>query len=214
MIWSLSEIDGLARKAARGAGYPWGIAEEAGKAARWLCAAGLPGDVALARLLGQTDGCAYDRLCPLDATATSWQARDGPLCPLISGAALCDLADPTLDVALARVSCPLLLVPYLVMAADMSGAGLQIAWQGVKITRGAHATHMQATPEALCAAEAQMVRVCPAAESAGTRLRRCYRAEIDPKSAEVLAALAHRTYAPDTNESRRSGAGAGLSDND
>ena len=30
MSWSLGEIEGLAKKATRGAGYSWGLAEEAG----------------------------------------------------------------------------------------------------------------------------------------------------------------------------------------
>ena len=33
---SLPEIDALCLKAARGAGYSWGVAEEASFAARWL----------------------------------------------------------------------------------------------------------------------------------------------------------------------------------
>ncbi|WP_172978117.1 DUF3726 domain-containing protein [Roseovarius sp. THAF27] len=35
MTWSLNEIEALARKPTRGAGYPWGLAEETGRAARW-----------------------------------------------------------------------------------------------------------------------------------------------------------------------------------
>ena len=31
MNWSLNELDAMARKAARGAGYSWGLAEEAGR---------------------------------------------------------------------------------------------------------------------------------------------------------------------------------------
>ncbi|MEL7259121.1 MAG: DUF3726 domain-containing protein, partial [Pseudomonadota bacterium] len=46
MSWSLNEVESLARKAARGAGYSWGLAEEAGKATRWTCAAGWPGGTA------------------------------------------------------------------------------------------------------------------------------------------------------------------------
>ena len=48
MNWSLNELDAMARKAARGAGYSWGLAEEAGRATRWLAAAGLPGPMCLA----------------------------------------------------------------------------------------------------------------------------------------------------------------------
>ncbi|NND22495.1 MAG: DUF3726 domain-containing protein, partial [Silicimonas sp.] len=38
MSYSLNEVEATAKKAARGAGYPWGLAEEAAKATRWLCA--------------------------------------------------------------------------------------------------------------------------------------------------------------------------------
>ena len=48
---SLAEIDAMGRKAARGAGLPWGLAEEAGRAARHLAAWGLPGPEALAALV-------------------------------------------------------------------------------------------------------------------------------------------------------------------
>ncbi|MEO0980892.1 MAG: DUF3726 domain-containing protein, partial [Pseudomonadota bacterium] len=40
------------------------------------------------------------------------------------------------------------------------------------------------------------------------------RATPDPDSWTRLGVLAHRTYAPATDESRLRGAGAGLSDND
>ena len=40
MTWSLNEIESLAKKAARGAGLDWGLAEEAGKTTRcWVIAA-------------------------------------------------------------------------------------------------------------------------------------------------------------------------------
>ena len=45
MIVSLNEIEGTAVKAARGAGYTWGVAEEIGWAARWLASHDI-GDVA------------------------------------------------------------------------------------------------------------------------------------------------------------------------
>lgn len=40
---SLGEVEALCKKAARGAGLPWGLAEEAGFAARWLSAHGFDG---------------------------------------------------------------------------------------------------------------------------------------------------------------------------
>ncbi len=64
---SLNEIDAMARKAARGAGYAWGLAEEAGRAVRWLEARGLPG---LAALLRHLERGAPNETSPLLAGAT------------------------------------------------------------------------------------------------------------------------------------------------
>ena len=41
--WSLGETAALATKAARGAGMPWGLADETGVAVSWLHAHGIPG---------------------------------------------------------------------------------------------------------------------------------------------------------------------------
>lgn len=215
MTWSLGEIESLARKATRGAGYCWGHAEEAGKAVRWLCGAGLPGEMALAGVLQRNDGQPHDRICPVDTTAMPWQARAGALCPLISGASLCDLAGSRADTAMARVSFPLLLLPYVIMMAERAGAPMRLAWQGAQFSINGESTFMEATPEARLLPEAQMLRVHDMADPpSGTPLVRGYRATIDPPSAEVLEGFARRTYAPETEASRLSGAGAGLTDND
>ena len=49
--WSLSETAALATKAARGAGMPWGLADETGFAVSWLHARGIAGLSALCRYL-------------------------------------------------------------------------------------------------------------------------------------------------------------------
>lgn len=217
MSWSLIETEALAKKAARGMGLDWGIAEEAGKATRWLSAAGLPGGAALAGLLHQNDGMTYAALCPDVAETSPWAAPDGPLCPLISGAALCDRAEDLAageEIVLADVSFPVLLIPYVVSAADATGTVLAVAWEGVTLTRGPEGTLLDADPEALMSARAQDVRIHRAEPCDGARLRRGYRSEMSQAAASALQAFAHRTYAPDTEESRLAGAGAGLTDND
>lgn len=51
MIPSFGEVQATALKAARGAGLPWGICEDAGAAVRWLWERGYDGPGALAALL-------------------------------------------------------------------------------------------------------------------------------------------------------------------
>ena len=50
---TLAEVESYLRKSAQAVGLDWGIAEEAGKAARWLAAYGLPGpECMLTHVLG------------------------------------------------------------------------------------------------------------------------------------------------------------------
>lgn len=211
MSWSLNEIGGLTRKAARGAGFSWGMAEEAGRAARWLAGVGLPGAEALADLLEAQDGVAHDRLCPANVIAPRWQAVGGTLCPIATGAALCDLADMLDDtLTLDGVAHPVLLVPFLAATADTAGRGLTLDWPGATFHFGADLRGRMARADA----RADTVRIRPGAAPDLPPLACQLRYDLCPDVAARLTALAQRTYAPETDALRLGGAGAGLSDND
>jgi hypothetical protein len=205
---SLGEIEAMAKKAARGAGYSWGLADEAGAATRFLCAQGLPGCETLARLLDA--GFAH----PLPAhrprsLAGPWRG-DGPLCPLITGAALADDADRLLSdpLRIENIALPLFLLPFAAMAsrqialpvvieadtASATAAGFTLALTGTFPASANLTLHIGEGPEHL------------------PPLRT--RATPTPQAWASLSAHAHRTYAPATDASRLKGAGAGLSDND
>lgn len=217
MTWSLGEIESTAKKAARGAGMAWGIAEEAGRATRWLCAAGWPGAESLAALLQAEDGAAWADLRPRIA-GDAWTARGGLLCPIAAGAAIADRAQDWAAGGSARlgpVAHPLLLVPFAAMAADIAGTTLRIGWVGVDITRGKGETRARiADAAAVAAPRADTVTLAPAELAGGQPITRVYRGEVTPEAAQILGGFEHRTYAPATPESRLAGAGAGLSDND
>ncbi len=213
MSWSLGEIEGLARKAARGAGFDWGMAEEAGKAVRWLAGLGLPGPEVLDAFLAAYDRTPHAQMRPIDVTASIWTAAGGPLCPISAGAALCDIAqDAGLPGEIEIPDCahPLLLIPFVAAASEDGGHALHVVWEGGEFAfasdvRGLATAPMAPTGRAL-------IRRGPAPDLPlpGCQLR------YDPDAAATarLTDLARRTYAPDTDASRISGAGAGLSDND
>ena len=218
MTWSLNEIETLSRKAARGAGLSWGLAEEAGKAARWLAAAGLPGPQVLADLLTRNDGRDYETLCPHEEHEGSWIARGGTLCPLISGAALSDHAERLAQggaLSLGRTASPMLLLPYLDAAARLSGRDITVSWDDVTVTCGPAARPDPGADAALGVAIVDSVTIqCVSPSDTATPPPTESRADIPPETAARLDAFARRTYAPETPESRISGAGAGLTDND
>lgn len=208
MSWSLSEIDALARKAARGAGFSWGMAEEAGHAVRWLASVSLPGPEAL---LARLDAGVLAPLLPGDA---DWRAEAGPLCPLVAGTALSDRAG-TLDHAMTlyRVAQPVLLIPFLAGVAAQTGTSLQAYWIGGHFSFGAdvRGTLDMAGADA---AETADVSVGPGTVPELPPLACQLRYDLPVDISAGLGRLAHLTYAPETDERRLAGAGAGLSDND
>lgn len=216
MTHSLNEIESLARKATRGAGYSWGLAEEAGKATRFLCAAGLPGAEALAGWLTEYDGSDYTTCCP-DCENATWTSTGGLLCPLITGAALCDRADSLeqgTGITLAATAYPLLLIPAVASASDLSTTGLTLSWTGMTYTRANRESWIDADPAALSASRQERVTITLSDTRPGPRLHQSYRGQLPAEAAAILDGFAHRTYAPETEESRLAGAGAGLTDND
>lgn len=211
MTLSLNEVEATAKKAARGAGYPWGLAEEAGRAVRCLCAHDLDGCAALARLLAQTDGADLSGWTPQTGDG-DWTAASGTLCPLITGAALSDRAGLLSQggIGLDWTAEPLLLVPFALLCARRLGVVVAVAWGTSK-----------ATTDGTGIAIAGLL-AGPACDRVGIwaggghqrAMRRRYRADPSPEVHAALDRLAHRTYAPATEASRLRGAGAGLSDND
>lgn len=210
MTLSMNEVEATAKKAARGAGYPWGLAEEAAKAARWLCARGLDGCTALAGLLEQTDAVDVSRLSPV-AEGDEWRAPGGTLCPLATGAAISDRAHElgAGELRVGPIAQPILLVPFAaLLAVQIKGTVTVVASDGEAVTDRDQLDLRSDFP-----ALAPMATIAIGGEIRDAT-RRYRRADPDPGTWDRLTRLAHRTYAPATEESRLKGAGAGLADND
>ncbi|GAB5469352.1 MAG: hypothetical protein Kilf2KO_23820 [Rhodospirillales bacterium] len=211
---SLSEIDALGQKAARGAGFSWGLAEEAGRAARWLAACGQPGPEALLETLRRVDGETASHAPLLEGAL--WKAESGWLCPIAAGAALSDRAQEIASgraYRLARVMTPLLLVPLLWRAARDLDCRFKLEGPGLAVI---------ALPDGVATRDWDRLRAPEASDLTVARGEEApvpttvagpgpWRTSVDTWRA--LDRFAHRTYAPAT-EASRAGAGAGLRDID
>ena len=215
-MFSLNEIDTLCKRAARGAGLPWGLAEEAGKASRWLAAHQLPGPEALAELLLRIDGIAPRHLLPNDTDGV-WRARAGQLCPVSTGAAMCDRAT---DIARGHVFVlgptlqPLLLIPFAAAAASLSNAAVGLTWPGVQVVVSASTMSVQGDNESLITPMTQRVQCQLENESESKVVALNSRRDITQQAWQRLQQFAARILAPSSDASRVAGAGAGLKDND
>ncbi len=215
---SRNETESLCAKAARGAGYSWGLAEEAGFAAGWLAAQGIDGTGAFLALLTEKLTNPAENAAPRP-TPGHWQsAAQRPLCPITLGAALTDcalLADGPFsrDTRLDPVMAPLLLVPFLARAAQMCDRQVLVDGQDGQLlitSNGAFdgraaVSFLGRGPLALTLRSTQS----PEAPQGGpARLPLVSLAVL-----EGLNALALRTTVPATDASRR-GAGSSTTDND
>jgi len=214
MTFSLNEIDAMGKRAARGAGFSWGLAEEAGKAARWLSACNLPGAECLVEALEMKGVTAYSDLAPTSLEGV-WQASDGALCSIVCGALLSDLAE---DIAagknytLEQVNKPILLAPFLASVAKQTGKNIKLSWKGAVVLINEYGLCLEG--DNVYANTAENVR-CGNCEAIAESLKEgVVGRDVQKEAWDQLAEFMTRYLAPETEESRLAGAGAGLNDND
>ncbi|WP_423908067.1 DUF3726 domain-containing protein [Candidatus Spongiihabitans sp.] len=208
MNWSIGETSVLAIKAARGVGMPWGLAEEAGFALRWLSQNSAPGVSALCRYLSFHKTALEEDIPP-----AVWPDSQSWHCPLHLGAAISDgVID--LPVTVPGVREPLLLLPFLATrATDGWLVSLEMGPTRVMVASDRFASNIADTNLLIDQASCRITFKDGALPASGRQTN----SRIPTTVTECLAVLtrfAHHTYAPATEESRLVGAGAGLNDND
>ncbi|MEK0165689.1 DUF3726 domain-containing protein [Phaeobacter sp. A36a-5a] len=216
MSHSLNEIEAMSKRAARGAGLSWGLAEEAAKGTRWLSSFGFPGTEMLADLLTMNDRIPSIDVSPVSLRAEVWHAPARRMSPLIAGAALSDCAVRLLErgkITMENVNFPLLAVPFMGGAALRLGRPVAAEWQGARLATDGKRLCVQGSSETLHSLLAERMVFSAPAEMTGQQ-EPVMRASVSNASWDQLGKFAHRTFAPATEESRLRGAGAGLSDND
>lgn len=214
-LFTLAEIESYLRKASRSRGLDWGIAEEAGKAARWLAAFNLPGPETLLEHLQQLSGDEYRSMIP-DCARDPWQAPGGLMCPIITGAALADRSAQMLDgrcFRLAATAYPLLLAATVGQAARCHRRVFTTAWAGVRVSCFESGLSIEGNRDDLTLSRVEAVTCQLDDLQQPQRLPSTLAYAIDQSIFKRIDQLAFQTYAPATEESR-AGAGAGLTDND
>lgn len=203
MIYSLSEIDANCKKAARGAGFSWGYAEEIGKAARWLAAYQLPGVALLAQYL------------PLRQEKPEDYLGIAQRCPILTGSGLCDGGRDEMQtsVSVEQVVYPLLLLPSLAQLSEAAGAALSVQWTGTHLTYQDGTIFIKEdagiTSNAATDVSCHWLDAEDAAETGDAQEKMTVGQWVDDEHWAALESLAHRTYVPATEASRR---GAGPAD--
>jgi hypothetical protein len=189
------------------------MAEEAGKAVRWLEERNISGLDILAELLPYIYGKKYGNYCP-QRNGDCWSAAGEALCPLCAGVALSDNADELPYILTQKsVSFPALLLPFAARASQRLGAPLTVEWAGTRAVCGPQrggAVRFEGDAGTLTAKRVTIMR-----DGDPPSGRPAYRRnDIEPGTLDALQAFARQTYVPASEASRLAGAGAGVSDND
>lgn len=212
---TLAEAESYLRKVARACGLDWGIAEEAGKAARWLAAFKLPGPETMLAHLLTLKGQDYADHIP-DCKLEPWQASTGRLCPIITGAALADRSARMLngyEFKLADTAYPILLAATVGQAARCHQTVFTTCWRDVRVSCFENGLSIDGNRDDLLVREVDAVRCFQGDLSTPQQLPSAMAYSIDTDTFKRIDKLAFQTYVPASVESR-AGAGAGLTDND
>ena len=118
---TLSEIDTTSKRAARGAGFSWGIAEEVGKNMRLLELYGLPGIKNLNKFLKDYKVKQFYKITLISEITN---ANKLPFCPITLGTNFIDqvnLLDKKNNIKISNVAFPILFLPFVSRASEIIG---------------------------------------------------------------------------------------------
>ncbi len=212
---TLAEVDSQLRKAARAVGLDWGLAEEAGRSARWLAALGLPGPDLMITYLDSLRDQEYGGFRPI-CEGFDWHATGNSLCPLYAGTALSDRSLLLLEgqqIRLSRTSMPLLLAATLSQAAYHHQTAFTCHWDDVSLTVFGEAYAVEGNTVALNIQQTDALTCFHTPDTPPVHCASSRAYNIEQAVWQIIDESAQAIYAPATEESR-AGAGAGLTDND
>ncbi|MGI9319695.1 MAG: DUF3726 domain-containing protein [bacterium] len=240
MHLSLNQVEHTARKAVRGAGLPWGLAEDAGRAVRWLESVDLDGAHQLADHLQTVEQTNLEQLKIVQHNGV-WCAKEGTTSPLYAGPSIADCVNagslgaaesdeiypdrvlpdrvpPDRILSIENIEYPLLAAGFAGVAARQSGRWIRLGWGDIKVYccpdgLGFSGNRKSLDLESTSKMEVQLL------EPDEVGMNTFWQVSHDPCSVleadwEVLERFAYRTYVEATDASRLAGAGAGLNDND
>ena len=118
---SLSEIDTTSKRAAKGAGFSWGISEEIGKNMRLLELFGLSGIKNLNKYLKDYKKKQFQKIALISEIN---ETKKNPFCPIILGTNFIDqvnLLDKKNGVKIINVAFPILFLPFVSRASEVIG---------------------------------------------------------------------------------------------
>jgi len=201
---SLSEIETVSKRAARAAGFSWGICEEVGKNVRLLEMFGLPG---IKNLNDYFDKKKKQKFENLKLINTENKSTKFQFCPIISGTSFLDQIkslDKLNEIKFEGIAYPLLFLPFASRASEIIGKRLFLKFDNneflLSFNNNIYSNFIN--NEIIKIANTVTIRLLENNDS------------FSKKEWDQLYKLSEETFVEESDSLKETAAGAGLIDND
>jgi len=201
---SLSEIDTTSKRASKAAGFTWGIAEEIGKSIRSLELFGLPGIINLNLYLKKIKKNHPKKLNRIDKEN---KLQNKELCPIYCGVAFldqCKQLENLVSIKFYNVSYPLLILPFISKASEILGKKILVQFNNTSFLTNFNKSILSKNTDKTVSSFVNEISI-EFLENKNS---------FSDQDWNELYKLSEETFVEESDSLKKSGAGAGLTDND
>ena len=201
---TLSEIDTTSKRAAKGAGFSWGISEEIGKNMRLLELFGLSGIKNLNKYLKDYKKKQFQKIALISEIN---ETKKNPFCPIILGTNFIDqvnLFDKKNNIKIINVAFPILFLPFVSRASEVIGKRIFLKIDEKEFLLNFNQSIYSNYLNGDIVEKATKIKV-KFVENKNT---------FNEKEWKELYTLSEETFVEESEELKQTAAGAGLTDND
>ena len=201
---TFSEIETTTKRASKAAGFSWGVAEEIGKSIRSLELFGLPGIINLNQYLKKIKKKHPKKITKIEKKN---KTKDKELCPIYSGIAFLDRClelEKLKSLKFYNVSYPLLMLPFISRASEMMSKKILVQFDKSSFLLNFDKSIFSKNIEKQAQSKAKVVNI-EFMENKNS---------FSEQDWKELYKLSEETVVDESDDLKKTAAGAGLTDND
>jgi len=201
---TFSEIETTTKRASKAAGFSWGIAEEIGKSIRSLEIFGLPGIINLNQYLKKIKKKHPTKITKIEKEN---KTDDKELCPIYSGVAFLDRClelEKLKNLKFYNVSYPLLMLPFISRASEIMSKKILVQFDNSSFLLNFDKSIFSKNIEKQSQSHAKVINI-EFMENKNS---------FSEQDWMELYKLSEETFVDESDSLKKTGAGAGLTDND
>ena len=201
---SLSEIETTSKRATRAAGFSWGVAEEVGKCIRLIELFGFAGIKNLNEYFKLRSSKKFESLSLINDNNNS---NESPFCPIILGVSFIDqikTIEEINKITFNTISYPLLILPFLSRSSEIVGKKIHVRFDENEFLLNLNVSILS-----------NLMNLDSSIKNSYVEINFLEnKNNFSEKDWKNLYRLSEETFVDETESSKKSSAGAGLTDND